>query len=136
MGTGVDRLVIDRRPGPTDFPARFAGADTVMLEKRRGFHGCDGPVGTVLQSRPWPSCARLFLEIRIRLEILVPTLAELQFVRQSPARQLIFEHVNRSFVEDCRNQLNRAASWLFVRTGAAPRRGAASNNRIAARFNQ
>src|SRR5437588_2583549 len=88
------------------------------------------------QSRPWPSCARLFLEIRIRLEILVPTLAELQFVRQSPARQLIFEHVNRSFVEDCRNQLNRAASWLFVRTGAAPRRGAASNNRIAARFNQ
>ena len=45
---GIDRLVIDRRAGPADFPARFAGAKAVMLEKRRGFHIGDGPAGTVL----------------------------------------------------------------------------------------
>src|SRR4029077_19473718 len=52
MGAGVNRLIIDRRAGPADFPARFARANAVMFEKGGGFHSWDGPIATILTMLP------------------------------------------------------------------------------------
>src|SRR5439155_978514 len=50
-----------RRAGPADFPSRFATADAVMLEKRRGFHTGDGPIGTVLTIATAAELREIFL---------------------------------------------------------------------------
>src|SRR6266550_9181269 len=104
MGAGVDRLVINRRPGPTDFPARFAGADTVMLEKRRGFHGCDGPVGTVLTIATVAKLRETFLRDSNPTGDLGADSCRVTICATKPSAQLIFEHAYRSLDEGRRNQ--------------------------------